>query len=319
MTEPLELDLLRSLVAAIDAESVTAAAARLGVTQPTISKHIAALEARYGARLLHRDGRGVRATGVSRRLCARARAILERADALAGLGEAPAAERVVRVALPPTVAHQAAAPLVSAVQARDPGLRLSVTEGFSDHVADWVRQGAAQAGVVYTVRDLHGLAVTAAFNDVVHFVLPAGMGAGGHGAIERAALERMDFALPARPHGMRLLVDSMAAQFGLRLRVTYEMASLGTIRQLVQSGRAASVLPFSAVAEDVQAGRMRVGQAESGPMVRSLAVVSAAARTRLADEQAVMDDLCAVLEREMTYATQELRRLGGEVLRVRFD
>ncbi len=318
MAGHLDFDLLRSLVAAVETESVTAAAAKLGLTQPTVSKHIAVLETRYGTRLLHRDGRGVRATALSLRFAERARAILEQAAALEGEAAHGQTERVVCVALPPTVADLAVVPLVTTVRARDPALRLVVTEGFSTYAADWVRQGTAQAGVVYATPDLHGLSVMASFSDAVQFVFPAQDNLLQLGRVDRATLEAMDFVLPGRPHGMRLLVDSMCVQFGLTLRVPYEMASLGTIRQLVLAGRAATVLPFNVVAADVQAGRMLLGRAEEVALVRNLSVVSAAARPRTAEVRGVMDDLCAVLERELAYTAQELRRMTASALRLAF-
>ncbi len=53
---------LRSLVAAVEAGSLTAAARRLGVTQPAVSQKLAALESDFGQPLLVRSRQGVRPT-----------------------------------------------------------------------------------------------------------------------------------------------------------------------------------------------------------------------------------------------------------------
>src|SRR3989442_13230813 len=48
----------------VETGSFSKASADLGVTQPTATKHVAALEEHLGARLLHRSTRGVTATEV---------------------------------------------------------------------------------------------------------------------------------------------------------------------------------------------------------------------------------------------------------------
>lgn len=53
---------LRSLVAAVESGSLTAAARRLGVTQPAVSQKLAALEGDLGQQLLVRSRQGVRPT-----------------------------------------------------------------------------------------------------------------------------------------------------------------------------------------------------------------------------------------------------------------
>ena len=72
---------LRVLVAVARHGSVTAAARALNYAQPSISHHIARLEAETGARLLQRAGRGVRLTDAGRLLAERAEEIIGRLDA----------------------------------------------------------------------------------------------------------------------------------------------------------------------------------------------------------------------------------------------
>src|ERR1700753_315128 len=72
---------LRVLVAVARHGSVTAAARALHYAQPSISHHIARLEAETGARLLQRAGGGVRLTEAGRLLAERAEEIIGRLDA----------------------------------------------------------------------------------------------------------------------------------------------------------------------------------------------------------------------------------------------
>src|SRR5262249_56547079 len=61
--------------------SVTAAARELNYAQPSVSHHIARLEAETGAQLLERVGRGIRLTDAGRLLAERAEEIIGRLDA----------------------------------------------------------------------------------------------------------------------------------------------------------------------------------------------------------------------------------------------
>lgn len=72
---------LRVLVAIARHGSVTAAAQALNYAQPSISHHMARLEAETGAKLMERSGRGVRLTEAGRLLAERAQEILGRLDA----------------------------------------------------------------------------------------------------------------------------------------------------------------------------------------------------------------------------------------------
>src|SRR5213075_724641 len=77
----LDLTRLRIIDAVSRSGSVTAAAKELHYSQPSVSHHLARLEAETGAQLLQRVGRGVRLTPAGQLLAARAAEILGRLDA----------------------------------------------------------------------------------------------------------------------------------------------------------------------------------------------------------------------------------------------
>ena len=85
------LEQLRVFVAVAERQHVTRAAASLNLTQSAVSAAIAALEARHGAKLFHRVGRGIELTEAGALFLVEARAVLTRATAaelvLAELGD----------------------------------------------------------------------------------------------------------------------------------------------------------------------------------------------------------------------------------------
>lgn len=74
---PLDVNRMRVLAAAIDAGSVSAAAASLGVTPSAVSQQLNALERDAGVALVERTRTGVRATAQGERLAARSREIAD--------------------------------------------------------------------------------------------------------------------------------------------------------------------------------------------------------------------------------------------------
>jgi DNA-binding transcriptional LysR family regulator len=79
-----ELRHLRCLVAIVDAGGFTGAAAELGVTQPSVSRALAALEDALGVRVLRRTSREVLLTAAGERVLARARRVLAEVEDLVG-------------------------------------------------------------------------------------------------------------------------------------------------------------------------------------------------------------------------------------------
>ena len=108
--------LVRSFLAVLDAGSVSAAAKRSGARQPTLSRHVAELEAQLGAPLFERTGRGVVPTTAALAIVDAARRMEEGALAVGrGLATARSATRgIVRV----TTSQVAATWLLPAVLAR---------------------------------------------------------------------------------------------------------------------------------------------------------------------------------------------------------
>lgn len=125
----------------VEAGGFTAAAAALGITKSAVSKHIAALEGRLGARLLDRTTRKMRPTEVGLAFydrCARILADIEDAElAVASLHTAPRGR--LRVSAPMSFGTRHLAPLLAGVLARYPELEVDLV--FNDRVVDLFDEG----------------------------------------------------------------------------------------------------------------------------------------------------------------------------------
>jgi len=115
-------------VAVVEAGSLSAAAQRLARSQPTVSRQLAALETRLGARLLERSTRKIRLTPAGRAYFERCSALIALArEADAAVAEATREMRgPLHLSAPPTYARKRIAPLVPEFLERFPDLRLEM-------------------------------------------------------------------------------------------------------------------------------------------------------------------------------------------------
>ncbi|MGV9263746.1 LysR family transcriptional regulator [Kitasatospora sp. NPDC003701] len=137
---PADLNLLRTFLAVHRAGSFTAAAQVLGLSQPTVTTQIRALERQGGRELFERLPRGVAPTPVADELAARIAGPLDALAAATGTGVHPGAgAEPVHLAGPAellgTLVLPALAPLVAE------GVRLRVTAGLTDPLLEELRAG----------------------------------------------------------------------------------------------------------------------------------------------------------------------------------
>src|SRR5215470_5878332 len=150
----LDVTRLRVLVAVARHGSVTAAARALNYAQPSVSHHLARLEAETGATLTQRSGRGIRLTDAGRLLAGRAEEILGRLDAAERELAAHVEQRHERIRLAGFAS--ALATIVPAALSRlaagHPGIELLLAEAEPPEAMRMLRAG--QVDVALVVRHL---------------------------------------------------------------------------------------------------------------------------------------------------------------------
>ncbi len=132
---------MQSFVAVVDAGSFVRAADTLGASKAAVSRHVAELEQRIGARLLNRTTRKLSLTDDGRAFYERCSEILEAIDAAeAGLhARSGEASGRLRVSAPVTLGNLYLAPLWGRFLALHPRVTLEVS--LSDRTVDVVEEG----------------------------------------------------------------------------------------------------------------------------------------------------------------------------------
>jgi DNA-binding transcriptional LysR family regulator len=135
-------DELRTFVEVSRDGSLSGAARRLGLTQPTVGRHIDALEAALGLTLFTRSPRGLTPTPAALALEPHVEAMATAAAALgrAASGEAAADRGAVRVTASDVIGCEVLPPILAAFHAAHPGIAIELA--LSNRTADLARGDA---------------------------------------------------------------------------------------------------------------------------------------------------------------------------------
>ena len=127
---------MRALLATVEAGSLSAAARRLGLTQPTLGRQVAALEEALGLVLFERVGRSLELTEAGQRLVGDLRDMGAAAErvAVSAAAQSQAIDGVVRITAADLLAGYVLPPLLGRIRREAPGLRVDVlaTGAISD-------------------------------------------------------------------------------------------------------------------------------------------------------------------------------------------
>jgi DNA-binding transcriptional LysR family regulator len=132
---------LHLFIRVVETGSFSRAATDLGITQPTATKYVAALEAKLGARLFHRSTRGVNPTEVGSAYydkCKRIAHELQEADDLAALMQSRV-QGVLRINTSVAFGRRVLTPLVLRFMQQHPGLQIDLS--FDDRYVNLIEQG----------------------------------------------------------------------------------------------------------------------------------------------------------------------------------
>jgi len=140
--DTLDWNQLKAFLETAETGSLSAAARKLGLSQPTLSRQVAAIEQRLGVTLFERVGKAMVLTDTGQDLLAHTRAMGAAADAvsLTASGLSQAVDGVVTVSATDSVATYLLPPLLRQLREQAPGIQVEVVS--SDAVSDLLRREA---------------------------------------------------------------------------------------------------------------------------------------------------------------------------------
>lgn len=268
----LDWNLLRTFVVIVQEGSITAAANRLLLRQPTVSLALQRLEARIGSRLIERGGGVFRVTAVGRALYRECVDIYGSIERLTGIAETVSREVTGNVQI--CLASHVITPLLddtlAAFHAAHPGATYRIAIETSADVARRVQEGSASLGICLVYKRLPALDYEIVYREFFGFFCGPPHPLYGKAGLEvedlrgRAAVSfDTDYVGDAlRP------VALLRQQYELGQPVVGQSPHLEEVRRMILCGLGIGPLPIHVVERDIRDGLLwRLPPYEAPPAI----------------------------------------------------
>ncbi len=290
---------LNAFIAVAETRSFSAAAERLFITQPAVSKRIAALEDELAVGLFDRIGRQVALTEAGEALLPRARRIVQEIDdskrALADLRGQVAGR--LQLGTSHHIGLHRLPPVLREYTAAWPEVELDIEFMDSEDACQAVQQGRRELGIVtLPSRPLPELDYRRLWPDPLAVFVAHDHPLARCEPLTPRELGRHPAILPAHGTYTRERIETALAPHHVDLQISMATNYLETIKMMVSVGLGWSILPVSMGSEDVT-----VRELAGVPMQRELGVVWHRRRTRSNAARAMLD----CLENQLRVASGE--------------
>ena len=248
-------------------------ARELNVSQPAVSHQVRKLEEGLGTQLLVRHGRGVALTPAGACLRDRLETIMQLLASPLDAATAGMNPGTVVLAIPAEAGPVLATPLASEFRLRWPDVALEIREGSGSELEEWVLHHRVDIAVVQDPPALPDI-------DVIPILTESlGVVASVHARVAESAspLRLRDMAgesliLPGPQHWIRRRVDKAAQQHGVRLARVMQVSSVASTKMLVRNGIGCTILPLTAVQEEIARGALVFRPISHPPMTATCAL-----------------------------------------------
>ncbi|WP_245414192.1 LysR family transcriptional regulator [Nitratireductor sp. StC3] len=252
---------LRYFMAIAEARSLSAAAQRLRIAQPSLSQHLLNMERELDVRLVERSSRGSVLTPEGEVLLRHASEICSRLErCVFEMRELSTHIRGhVRFGMPSSVSMVMSVPLAETIRVELPDVRLRVSEAMSGFIKTWIDDETVDIGFLYDLNGVDHFSATHVLDERLYFfsapdAWPLKTAPGT--PVRLRDLERIELVLPGEPHGLRSVVEDAAAESGVSLCIMTELDAMTQIKELVARGSGYSIFAPAACQDFVEAGRL---------------------------------------------------------------
>ena len=289
----MKLTALEAFCASVEERSMSAAARRLFLSQPSLSERIGELEREAGVPLLARSPRGVECTPEGTAFYERARSMLHEFKALEvdlhDLGGP--AHRTVRFGACYTLGESLVLEWLRAYRAQAGEVTIELILGNNPQVVEHLRSGRIALGVVAREGDLDRLRAIPLFTEELVVVVPPDH-AWAERRVEPHELHAQAFIARERGSTTRQVVDEAVRDAGLEpLAPAMELGSTTAIKEALEAGFGFSVLSRSAIERELRAGVLTA--VDGFGVSREFVIVERRGSSLTTSERSLREHLCA--------------------------
>ena len=229
------------LLAVDQCGSISLAAERLGVSQPTFSKYVKRLETDLGVELIDRTSLPIKLTGAGRAFLNAGRRFLDMDRQLKKeLEEIKGGRAVVRVGISPSRAPYVLPEVVAAFRNACPHARVIIEERTTDELNERLRLGELDLVISLLSDDSAAFCREELFEEDIWLAVPTGFVREGESASD--LIRRVPLVSVGRGQVMWRAVNDAAATLGADVPVV-ECQSIESAMALVKGGVGATLVP----------------------------------------------------------------------------
>ncbi|MFX0579503.1 LysR family transcriptional regulator [Nocardia nepalensis] len=249
-------------------ERVGAAADRLHIAQPTLSRMLARLERRLGVELFDRHGKRIALNDFGRIYYEHARRAQSELDAAAQAvaDRIDPAKGVVRLSFLHSFGSWLIPQLIGGFRRGSAGISFTLWQGAFDAVVGQILDGTADSAIVSPRPSAAGLGWRKLLDQPLVLAVPAEHRLAARRQIRLADLGDAEFIVMHSGFGMRRIFEELCAAANIRPRIAFESSDLVTVAGLVAAGLGVAVLPLQdpVPAADSLSGLVTVPLADAG-------------------------------------------------------
>ncbi|MGZ4482617.1 MAG: LysR family transcriptional regulator [Gaiellales bacterium] len=255
--------------------NVSRAAEALFLTQPALTACLKSLEGELGVTLLVRSGRGVGLTDAGHAFLPYAeRAIEAVTEGRRLIGELErGGTGQLALGAAPAVSTYVLPTMLERFHSAHPGVQLSVRTGHSEEVLEMVVRRQVQVGLV---RAMHHPDVVSLplYEDELVLVVEPGHELARRGGIQLEQLAGETLILFDRTSSYHDLTSAFFHEAGVVARSVMELDNIDATKKMVGQGLGVALLPHTAVADELAAGRLAaVRILDAAPIRRRIVAV----------------------------------------------
>jgi len=292
----MKLSALHYLVAFADEGSISRAAERCKVSQPTMSVALQNLEADLGATLIERAKGQTRLTELGAEVVQQARRALEethRVEMIAQMGKDPL-RGVFRLGVIHTIAPYLLPSLIASLRKRTPDMKLFIEESMTSLLSDYLKYGSIDAAIIALPFDVPGIDTLPLYDEPFRVVVPRGHPWAKRRKIARTEVKGEDVLVLKAGNCFRDQVLEACPEISHADGSSHQGHSVGTIRCMVASGYGISVLPAGALSDPYKSDMVRAIPFEQPEPVRRVALAWRRGFARPEAIQAIVDAVQAI-------------------------
>ncbi|QJR81883.1 hydrogen peroxide-inducible genes activator [Alteromonas pelagimontana] len=221
------------------------AAQALGISQPTLTSQINALEATLGVVLFERSRSGTLLSSQGRALLHSAEAVLHASQELGEVARSlsDGENTTYRLGIPPTLGPYLLPHILPDIHLARPGLKFYVREAAPRQLQQGLLAGEYDLILSPMSNQNSQIQVQPLFLEPLKFVLPSDHALAGYDYIQPTAIRGEKVLTLEDRHHFHYQVQEICLQLGANVDRDYEGTSLDTLRQMVVMGMGMAFLP----------------------------------------------------------------------------